>query len=332
MTDTPCGPDGLLAWFGQVDIYLFDQLLRGRITPGMRLLDAGCGSGRNLHYLLRCGADVHGVDRDPGALEEAERLAAELAPGLGPGRFQMADLRSLPHADASFDAVVASAVLHFAEDEDAFEAMVLELWRVLRPGGILFARLASTMGIADRVRRVDGRRFALPDGTERFLVDEPYLLGLGELMGAQLLDPLKTTNVQNQRAMTTWVVRRQAGAVPSAEDAAVRRGASAGLAPLLERIRSALYGLPSGTDAGGEAAPWSREDEEALRDAATGYDRGIQEGARELAAILADLRQAVERPRDANEARRTLLDRAKAALSGLETLVLVADTLRRGEG
>ncbi|MDX1578091.1 MAG: class I SAM-dependent methyltransferase, partial [Gemmatimonadota bacterium] len=41
--------------FGDLDIYLFDQLLRGRITPDMRVLDAGCGNGRNLIYLRRVG-------------------------------------------------------------------------------------------------------------------------------------------------------------------------------------------------------------------------------------------------------------------------------------
>jgi tellurite methyltransferase len=55
-----------------------------------------------------------------------------------------------------------------------------------------------------------GRRFALPDGTERFLVDEPYLLELTSDLGGALLDPLKTTVVQDRRCMTTWVMRRVA--------------------------------------------------------------------------------------------------------------------------
>ena len=46
----------LRAQFGAIDVYLFDQLLRGAIRPGMRVLDAGCGSGRNLVYLLREGS------------------------------------------------------------------------------------------------------------------------------------------------------------------------------------------------------------------------------------------------------------------------------------
>ena len=208
MSDFPCGPDALLAQFGRIDIYLFDQLLRGRITPSMRVLDAGCGPGRNAHYLLRCGADVHGIDAEARQIEAIQRLAAELAPTLPAENFQVGNLSALPFEDGWFDAVVCSAVLHFARDEDHFEAMVGELWRVLAPGGVLFARLASTIGVETLVARIEGRQFSLPDGTDRFLVDEDYLLRVGEALGATLLDPLKTTNVQNLRAMTTWVIQK----------------------------------------------------------------------------------------------------------------------------
>src|SRR5687768_1641778 len=72
----------LLEQFGNIDIYLFDQILRGRIAAGMRVLDAGCGSGRNLIYLLRSGYEVFGADADPQAVDETRRLAASLAPAL----------------------------------------------------------------------------------------------------------------------------------------------------------------------------------------------------------------------------------------------------------
>lgn len=48
----------LLDESGDLDIYVFDQLLRGRIRPGMRVFDAGCGGGRNLVYLMRRGYDL----------------------------------------------------------------------------------------------------------------------------------------------------------------------------------------------------------------------------------------------------------------------------------
>ena len=48
--------------FGQIDIYVFDQILRGNIASGMRVLDAGCGFGRNLVHLLREGCEVFALD------------------------------------------------------------------------------------------------------------------------------------------------------------------------------------------------------------------------------------------------------------------------------
>jgi len=194
--------------FGQIDIYLFDQLLRQRIQPGMRVLDAGSGHGRNLVYLLRHGFDVSAVDRSPGATAKVAALAAQLAPSLPSTQFRTEALESLSFPDTSFDLVVCSAVLHFADDAAHFEAMVGELWRVLAPGGLLFARLASSIGIETRVVSLGGGRYHLPDGSDRYLVDEAQLLTLTERVGGTLADPIKTTNVQGQRCMTTWVVRK----------------------------------------------------------------------------------------------------------------------------
>jgi tellurite methyltransferase len=194
--------------FGQIDIYLFDQLLRGRIGPGMRVLDAGCGSGRNLVYFLKEGYDVFGVDTDPKAVEYTRSLAASRAPALPPGNFRVEAVEEMAFADAFADLVLSSAVLHFARSDDHFGAMLRGTWRVLKPGGLLFCRLASSIGMEHQVQRVAGRRFQLPDGSERYLVDEALLLRLTEELGGRLADPLKTTVVQNKRCMTTWVVRK----------------------------------------------------------------------------------------------------------------------------
>lgn len=193
--------------FGGIDIYLFDQLLKGRLAPGDRILDAGCGSGRNAHYLLREGFDVWGVDDNPRAVAALAELGSDLGRPLPEGRARQAPLDALPFDANAFDVVICSAVLHFARGDAHFEAMVAELFRVLRPGGLFFARLASSAGIESQVRRLDGRRALLPDGSERYLTDEAQLMRLTDRMGA-LLDPLKTTIVHGQRAMTTWVVRK----------------------------------------------------------------------------------------------------------------------------
>jgi tellurite methyltransferase len=194
--------------FGDIDIYLFDQLLRGRFDRRPRVLDAGCGHGRNLVYLLRAGFTCYGLDRDAGAIAQVRALAARLAPALPPGHFLVGELDALPWDDACMDAVICSAVLHFASDHQHFERMVQELWRVIVPGGMLFARLASNIGLESEVGAA-GRRTRLPDGSDRFLVDETILLDLTSRFDARLLDPLKTTNVQRQRCMTTWCLEKQ---------------------------------------------------------------------------------------------------------------------------
>jgi len=158
--------------------------------------------------MLQGAFDVHAVDRDPAAVEAVRALARRLVPSLPESRFVVAEVGDLPYPEEHFDCVVSSAVLHFADDEDAFRAMVVEMWRVLRPGGLLFARLASTIGIEERVRPLGGRWYTLPDGTDRFLVDEDLLRAVTRELGAQQVDPIKTTNVENQRCMTTWVLRK----------------------------------------------------------------------------------------------------------------------------
>lgn len=198
------------AEFGAIDIYLFDQLLRGRITRRDRILDAGCGMGRNLVYLLRSGHDVSAVDADPDAIREVRALAAKHAPKLEPDRFRVEPLERMSFPDGWATVVISSAVLHFAHDDAQFDAMLAGTWRVLAPGGMLFCRLASSIGLESRLERLTatGRRYRLPDTTTRYLVDEPFLVERTRALGGQLLDPIKTTVVQDQRSMTTWVVRK----------------------------------------------------------------------------------------------------------------------------
>lgn len=194
--------------FGEIDIYLFDQILKNRFSGSASILDAGCGGGRNLIYFLRNGYEVFGVDQNPQAIEQLRLVAGTLAPRLPGENFQVSPVERMPLPDERFDAVICSAVLHFARDERHFRRMVGELWRVLKNGGLFFARLASTIGIEERIKPVEDRRYVLPDGSERFLVDEELLTSITAQLGGIWLEPLKTTNVQNLRSMSTWVLRK----------------------------------------------------------------------------------------------------------------------------
>lgn len=194
--------------FGSIDIYLFDQLLGGRLQPGMSLLDAGCGGGRNLVYFLRNGFKVYGVDQSATAIVQAKSLATELLNAIESDQFRVENVERMSFSNETFDVVVSSAVLHFANDEEHWQSMVSEMWRVLKPGGIFFARLASTVGIEDQIQPINGRRYHLPDGSDRFLVDFEMLDKTTKSLGGEWLEPFKTVVVHNLRSMSNWCLRK----------------------------------------------------------------------------------------------------------------------------
>ena len=198
---------GVQEQFGQIDIYVFDQILRGNIARGMCVLDAGCGYGRNLVHLLREGCEVFALDQNPEGVEHVRQLSASLGAGLPEENFRVGVIEQMPFPDSLADVVLCNSVLHFARDDRHFRAMLAELWRVLKPGGMLFCRLGSRIGMD--FQRVRGNVYFIPDGSEWFLVDQQMLLQLTEEMNAVLVDPLKTTIVQDYRCMTTWVLRKR---------------------------------------------------------------------------------------------------------------------------
>jgi tellurite methyltransferase len=193
--------------FGQIDIYVFDQILRGNISAGMRVADVGCGYGRNLVHLLRVGCEVFALDADSAGVEHVRKVSESLGTGLPAENFQVGLIERMPFPDALADVVICNSVLHFARDDDHFIAMLSELWRVLKPGGMLFCRLGSRIGM--RFELVRGNKYIVGDGSEWFLVSEEMLMELTQKLNAILVDPLKTTIVQDYRCMTTWVLRKR---------------------------------------------------------------------------------------------------------------------------
>lgn len=194
--------------FGNIDIYLFDQLLKGRIQKNHKILDAGCGGGRNSYFFLKEGFELYGVDQNPLAIEGIREMAKLISPGYPEKRFETAELSQLPFKDESFDWIICNAVLHFANDHAHFERMMLELWRVLKRGAIFFARLASDIGFEGKYKDLGNGRYFLPDESERYAVSEQQLLEYTQKLNAELIERIKTTNVQNLRAMTTWVLKK----------------------------------------------------------------------------------------------------------------------------
>ena len=202
-------------YFGGIDIYLFDQIQKGRFKEGMKILDVGCGNGRNMVYFMRNGYDIYGVEKSQAHINNVWFLTKQLAPDLPDTNFKVENLADISFDDEFFDAVISSAVLHFAKNTNEFMSWLMESWRVLKVGGFIFVRLASSIGIEDKIKKIEGRRFSLPDTSERFLVDEQMLMDLTYQLNGELIEPLKTTNVQNVRAMTTWCFKKLEA--PSAE-------------------------------------------------------------------------------------------------------------------
>lgn len=200
----------LQSWLGDIDIYLVDQLMKGRIAPGARVLDAGCGGGRNLVFLMQAGYEVHGVDEDPAAIDLVRRIARRTAPELPADNFRVESLEKSSLPEKHFDVVICNAVLHFARDRQQFLAMLFGAWKPLKPGGLFFARLATRIGIEHLVQPLQDGRFLSPDNSRLYLADFDELLTLTQELKGELVDPIKTTNVHNRRCMTTWVLTRHA--------------------------------------------------------------------------------------------------------------------------
>jgi tellurite methyltransferase len=194
--------------FGNIDIYLFDQIQKGRFKETKTVIDMGCGGGRNLVYFLNQGYEVFGLDPQPEAIHVVQELSRSLAPNNPLGNFRVGKIEENPFAPKQFDLVICNAVLHFATDPAHFERMLQAVWNAVAPRGFLFVRLASSIGIEDRIQPLGDGRYLLPDGSTRYLVDEATLLDYGQQFGARQLEPIKTTNVQGLRCMTTWCLGR----------------------------------------------------------------------------------------------------------------------------
>ena len=144
----------------------------------------------------------------PSAVDGLRRAVGETRPDLPAENFRAETLEDHSFPDASFDAALCIAVLHFAANPDAFDAMLRGVWRALKPGGILFCRLCSSIGVESHVAPTANGRYRLGDGSERYLVDLSMLLEYGETLGGALVEPIKSVNVENQRCMTTWILNK----------------------------------------------------------------------------------------------------------------------------
>lgn len=196
-----------LKLLSQTDIYLIDQYFKGRLNPEMKVLDAGAGNGRNLSYFLKEGYDVTAIDQNFYSVDQIKQIYEYFKISNIDDKVFCLDLKHLDY-DATFDFIICNAVLHFVETEIDFHLIIDKLWKALKPGGTLFIRLSTQISVENVIKPIGGNRFQLPSGTTWYLPDLNQLLEKTEQLGATLVDPIKTTNVQNMRSMTTWVLSK----------------------------------------------------------------------------------------------------------------------------
>jgi SAM-dependent methyltransferase len=193
---------------GNVDIYLLDQILKGRFTKEMKILDAGCGEGRNAVYFVNQGYQIFGIDPNEIAIQYCRYAAKSLNPEFDSHRFQVGRLEQIPFHAGAFDVVICSAVLHFAKSVDNFFKMIAEVHRTLKPGGIFWFRMCTGFGgILDQSTSLGEGKYILPDGSERFVLLPEHVDNL-EKMGFKFLEHPKTVLVLGQREMGVFLMEK----------------------------------------------------------------------------------------------------------------------------
>lgn len=188
---------------GNIDIYLLDQLLKDRYSSQDKILDAGCGSGRNIHWFYKNKFNIYGVDRDVEQIEYIKSIYPDWDT-----KFGVSSLETMKYENDFFDHIICSAVLHFASGTDHFTAMFSELIRVLKPTGTLFIRMTSNIGIKDNISHINEGVYRLGDESDRFLLTPELLTSIMNDHKLSFLEPLKSTNVHDLRSMSTLVLQK----------------------------------------------------------------------------------------------------------------------------
>lgn len=190
---------------GDTDIYLLDQIMKGRCKQTDKILDAGCGTGRNLHWFLKEKMDVYAIDQNPDAIAALKKAY----PGFPASKLQRCPVEQLPFERNFFDHIISSAVLHFAMSTAQFYDMLAEMLRVLKPGGSLFIRMTSDIGIEHLVKLIKDGVYIIPDGSKRFLLTRSLLADIIQRHSLSFIEPFKTVNVDDTRCMSTLVLQKE---------------------------------------------------------------------------------------------------------------------------
>jgi trans-aconitate methyltransferase len=184
-----------------IDIYLFDQLLKDRVAKNSRILDAGCGTGRNIHWLMQNDFIVSAYDPNSKAIEAILTKFPQL-------NFKQGAIEDKPFKEEQFDFIICNAVLHFAKNHTHFHQQFDALVQSLASYGILFIRMTSNIGLESKVSIDETGRCDLPDLSSRYLITRKQVDELCTYHELKLIEPVKSVKVEDLRTMTTLVFQK----------------------------------------------------------------------------------------------------------------------------
>lgn len=182
-----------------VDVYLLDQALKNRLNASTKILDAGCGSGRNFSWLANEGMDISGFDPNASAIAALRETWPRYAHAL-----HVSTIEEFETSD-KFEFIICNAVLHFAESHEAFQTQFARLVQLLVPGGILFVRMTTSMGMGDSLNINEKGVCTLPDTSVRYVLTRTQIDHLLKEHKLRLLEPIKTVLVEQLRSMAVMV-------------------------------------------------------------------------------------------------------------------------------
>lgn len=192
----------------KVDIYLLDQLIKGNITPGSTVLDAGCGNGENAAFLASTGCELAILDQSFEAIQKTK--ARFLEEGL-PLKERFIYLNEITEANLLkeyFDVIISISVLHFSRNHAHFSKSYLKLWDSLAPGGILLVRTLTVGNMQRVLNNLGDGRYLLPNRDIRFLLTKEDAEIFSINLGGILIEPIREVNVFRKRSFIIWVLRK----------------------------------------------------------------------------------------------------------------------------
>ena len=181
---------------GNIDLMLLDQILKGRFENSHRILDAGCGEGRNLTYFIKNGYDVWGIDNNATALKMLKMTGRSLHKSFDPEKFITTEITEVPFPPQSFDAVICSAVLHFSPSEEAFFTALDEIMKVLQKDGFLFISMYSELYSNSKMQ------------SNYFLLTKDLYASLLKRYELQEVEPAKTVITENNWPVTYLMLKK----------------------------------------------------------------------------------------------------------------------------